>query len=332
MSLQVDATILGRLWNGVAIAGEDDCWLRKGHGSSKTMQWTPLNSGLSTDVKVAVYQVIFGNLPGKPRVRQTCGELRCCNPKHLVLIGPEDRVWSKVDKSGGELVCWPWTGAVANGMPSFNPGKTELSKIASAAVYQLTIGEIPKGKRVLHTCQNSLCCNPLHLTLSLKTDERFWSKVDKTPGLGPLGNCWEWIGHLSTVGYGQFSDELGRTVHAHRFALQLATSVEQSKDMFACHKCDNQKCCRPDHLFWGTATDNQRDMTFKGRHRWGENNGQAKLTEEQVMEIKKLLHDGQLSQREIGKIFGVGQGAISGIKLGKTWNPNELTPRRLRNH
>lgn len=32
------------------------------------------------------------------------------------------------------------------------------------------------------------------------------------------------------------------------------------------HRCDNRKCATPEHLFWGTATDNMRDAVLKGRH------------------------------------------------------------------
>jgi group I intron endonuclease len=52
---------------------------------------------------------------------------------------------------------------------------------------------------------------------------------------------------------------------------------------------------------------------------YGELNTNAKLTRIQVREIKILLREGKLLQREIGALYGVEQAHISSIKLGKTW-------------
>ena len=46
---------------------------------------------------------------------------------------------------------------------------------------------------------------------------------------------------------------------------------------------------------------------------------EAKLTNEQVRQIRDLCSAGILSQREIGERYGVKQGTISGIHIGKTW-------------
>src|SRR5690349_7252791 len=50
---------------------------------------------------------------------------------------------------------------------------------------------------------------------------RFWAKVDKTPGLGPWGNCWEWRGskdRKSANAYGNIG--ISRN---HTLALGFAT-------------------------------------------------------------------------------------------------------------
>jgi hypothetical protein len=37
-------------------------------------------------------------------------------------------------------------------------------------------------------------------------------------------------------------------------------------DLDCCHKCDVRDCCRPEHLFVGTRSENMLDMSAKGRH------------------------------------------------------------------
>jgi hypothetical protein len=226
------------------------------------------------------------------------------------------RFWNLVDARGLDD-CWIWSGTISSGTPRFNPYNSGLSAQASKTAYLLTYGEIPKGRRVRHVCGEGLCCNPFHLTLGDSDEERFWSFVDKTPGLGPKGECWEWTGYITKVGYGHFTVKKKlircRSMAAHRYSLMMATELfDQPEHIYACHHCDNRKCVRPDHLFWGTAKDNHADRKSKGR---GIRKGL--LTKQQVIEVKELLAESLYSQEEIGKMYKVSQGVISRIKLGK---------------
>jgi hypothetical protein len=90
---------------------------------------------------------------------------------------------------------------------------------------------------------------------------RFWAKVDKN------GECWEWTGSRQGNGYGRFrtvGGRQGRTDYAHRLAALDALGPVPD-GMEVCHRCDNRRCVRPDHLFYGTRTDNVRDCMAKGR-------------------------------------------------------------------
>lgn len=72
------------------------------------------------------------------------------------------------------------------------------------------------------------------------------------------------------------------------------------------------------------SEEHQRKITesLRNRHNetWlrGAQNGNSKLTEDQVREIKKLLRDG-VSGPKIAKMFNVNHTAIYSIKNGKTW-------------
>ena len=92
--------------------------------------------------------------------------------------------------------------------------------------------------------------------------DRFWSKVDKTEGLGPEGTCWGWTAYTDKKGYGAFRQERKMWL-AHRFSYTI--SIENPEELCVLHKCDNPPCVNPDHLFLGTYADNNRDRDNKGR-------------------------------------------------------------------
>lgn len=146
-------------------------------------------------------------------------------------------------------------------------------------------------------------------------EERFWEKVDKKSP----EECWEWTGAKNNLGYGVFSVNR-KMMYTHRFSY-LISNGEFSKNLMVCHKCDNRKCVNPNHLFLGTAKDNHIDMLNKGRGNspLGESSHLAKITEKQVIEIRKLIASKQYYVREIAEMFGVSHGCINEIKRGNTW-------------
>ena len=78
------------------------------------------------------------------------------------------RFWKHVDKQED---CWLWTGnsfSVGYGLFS----NTTVSKYAHRASYEFTVGEIPKGMQLHHTCYQKLCVNPAHLVLTTLSDHR----------------------------------------------------------------------------------------------------------------------------------------------------------------
>lgn len=75
-----------------------------------------------------------------------------------------------------------------------------------------------------------------------------------------------------------------------------------------------------DNLIWGTRKDNEHDKIRHNKTNRGQRNGRSKLTLEQVIQIKQLLLQGDLLQRQIANIFSVTRMTISDIKCKKSWN------------
>lgn len=139
---------------------------------------------------------------------------------------------------------------------------------------------------------------------------RFWSKVS-TPN---ITDCWEWKASTGSHGYGQFGAG-GKTTHRQSWEM-FNGPIPSGK--IICHKCDNRACVNPMHLFVGTHADNMNDKVMKGRQPHGAGHWHAKLDENAVRDIRRMVAAG-LTQREAGQKYGVGQSLISNILTKRLW-------------
>jgi len=136
--------------------------------------------------------------------------------------------------------------------------------------------------------------------------KRFWDKVN----IKEKNECWEWNGSYFNTGYGCVKFE-SKSQTVHRVSWKL-TNGEIPKDMLILHKCDNIKCCNPNHLFLGTALDNVTDMINKGRFK----GRQKKLTNIQIFNIKDMYNN-KISQSNIAFKYNVSQMTISKVIRNK---------------
>jgi hypothetical protein len=114
----------------------------------------------------------------------------------------------------------------------------------------------------------------------------------------------------------------GKTCLAHRVAYEWAYGAIPD-GMLVRHKCDNPSCCNPAHLELGTDKDNYSDMVSRGRRvpgrPKGEKNCKAKLSEEEVKQIRLMYKAGGESTNTLARKFNVTQALISQIVLRKIW-------------
>lgn len=109
-------------------------------------------------------------------------------------------------------------------------------------------------------------------------------------------------------------------VGAHRVAYALSLGGGDLPREWVLHRCDNPPCVRPEHLFLGDATDNNRDRQVKGRTRgWAGRSGAAhhafKVTEDMAQQMKAMRADGSTQQR-IADHFGISRGRVAHIVSG----------------
>ncbi len=153
----------------------------------------------------------------------------------------------------------------------------------------------------------------------------FWAKVNKDGPIHPykpeLGQCWIWTASTNGRGYSRF--RLGtKKMGGHNISVWIS-GRDIPEDMQVNHTCCVRSCVNPEHL---EVVTRQEDSDYKcglGRQRSGDTrgeiNGNSKLKENDVLEIRELYATGEYFQRELAVKFGVSSALIVLIVNNKIW-------------
>lgn len=91
---------------------------------------------------------------------RVCCSQRCADAKKGSFL---DRFWARVKKLPGNG-CWEWQGRIEkNGYARIRLENSRERVLVHRLSYELTVGSIPKGKLVLHDCDNRRCVRSSHL-------------------------------------------------------------------------------------------------------------------------------------------------------------------------
>jgi hypothetical protein len=84
------------------------------------------------------------------------------------------------------------------------------------------------------------------------------------------------------------------------------------------HRDGDRLNARADNLRWVTRSENENDRKLHGTDNQGERHGMAKLNDEKVMKIIKMISDGY-DYITISQTFNISMATISFIRHGKAW-------------
>ena len=129
--------------------------------------------------------------------------------------------------------------------------------------------------------------------------------------------CNEFQGALDSSGYGNI--RIGdRVVGAHRVAYEVYKGTI-GKGLQVLHKCNNPKCCNPEHLYLGTHADNMKYKAKCGHvNTVGIHNPNAVLTEDQVRRIRELCKTS--SDQTVAAFYNIHLKTVGKIRRRLLWS------------
>jgi DNA-binding transcriptional regulator YiaG len=204
----------------------------------------------------------------------------------------EDQFWAQVAKQPNG--CWVWQGVkrLGYGMVYIDGHSTGAHRVA----WRLLRGPIPAGLFVCHACDNPPCCNPDHLFLGTPADN--------------MADCVRKQRHAR----GERIASAKLTAQDIDAIRQRAANGATDKDLAAAFGVSESHIA---HVVAGRVWQNgyTREVI-----RWpqGERNGSAKLTADQVRQIREEYTTSP-NVSALARKYGVSRATVQGVLKGRYW-------------
>ena len=330
------------IWKRLLLKGEKDdksgCLLLKdlyvrknGYGDAVFNGKTEPIHIISYKVKMRIMTIPKFNVNNEQLcVRHLCDNKHCYEPSHLELgtlsqNSYDDRIKSNTLLEGSKNPNSTITEDIAKEIKLSNyPKNHELYKSKKQRAKELNVslrivksidlneswshipdkdGVINRKKTRKRNNKNKIWTSEI-FTLAKQKIELNHTKDEKT-------GCWNWNLSKNKKGYGMISIN-NTTSHAHIVSCEVKHGYKRPKNLVTRHLCDNPSCVNPDHLEFGTSSENSIDSVKSGKCKRYTSN-------EIIKEIRNTYKKDGLTRNERSKKYNLSKGALMKIENLKTF-------------
>ena len=129
----------------------------------------------------------------------------------------------------------------------------------------------------------------------------------------------QYIGNSGYLEIGLGRKNARKRYLVHRLVLMAFSGDPPTPDHWVAHNDGRRLNNHIANLRWATPKENQADKYIHGTHLWGDKAPWSKISSAQVTDIRTRWAAGGITQKQLGKEFGIAQTQISRIVNLQRW-------------